>query len=237
MKLIKQAVILAGGLGTRLRPLTHIIPKPMVPIYNKPFLAYIINLLKKNEITHVVLLVGYLHEKIEEYFKDGKKFGISIRYSVSPDETATGTRIKNALPLLDNIFLLLYGDNYWPLHLAGLVNFYKKMKTKASVVVYHNSGDATKHNMFINKKGLVMIYDKTRKVKNLNGLDIGFFLLDKSVLNNFPKGNFSFEEVIIPRLIQSHELAGFMTHEKYYALSNPSRIPIIEEYFKKEKLI
>lgn len=237
MQSIKQAVILAGGLGIRLRPLTFTTPKPMILIHTKPLLAYIIELLRKNGITHILLLVGYLHEQIEEYFKDGKEFGISIGYSYSPIEADTGTRIKNAIPLLDQNFLLLYGDNYWPLNLANLVEFYKRMKTKASVVAYHNSDDATKHNMFIDEKGFVQVYDKTRASKNLNGLDIGFFLLDKTILNNLPEDNFSFEEIMIPRLAQNQELAGFMTHDKYYSLSNPSRIPLIEEYFKREKLI
>jgi len=237
MQPIKQAVILAGGLGTRLRPLTFTTPKPMVKINDKPFLAYILELLKQNGITQVVLLVGYLHDQIEAYFGNGKKFGMSIKYSYSPIEVDTGTRIKNAIALLDQNFLLLYGDNYWPLHLASLVDFYKKMKTKASIVVYHNLDDGSKHNMLIDEKNLVRIYDKTRRVKNLNGLDIGFFLLDKSILTNLPKDNFSFEEIMIPRLIQNQELAGFMTHDKYYSLSNPSRIRLIEEYLKREKLI
>lgn len=237
MKPIKQAVILAGGLGTRLRPLTFTTPKPMIPIHGKPFLVYIIELLKKNGITHILLLVGYLHEQIEKYFKDGKDFSMSISYSYSPIEADTGTRIKNAIPLLNQFFLLLYGDNYWPLNLANLVKFYKKMKTKASVTAYHNSDDVMKHNMFIDEKGFVQVYDKTRASKNLNGLDIGFFLLDKSILTNLPEDNFSFEEIMIPRLIQDQALAGFITYEKYYALSNPSRIPIIEEYFKRKKVI
>lgn len=237
MQSINQAVILAGGLGTRLRPLTFTTPKPMILIHNKPFLSYIIELLKRNGITHVLLLVGYLHEQIEKYFKDGKGFSMSIGYSYSPIEAETGTRIKNAISVLDNFFLLLYADNYWSLNLVNLVEFYKRMKTKASIVAYHNSDDATKHNMYIDEKGFVQVYDKTRASKNLNGLDIGFFLLDKTILNNLPEDNFSFEEIMIPRLIRDKELVGFLTNEKYYALSSPSRIPMIEEYFKREKLI
>lgn len=233
MKPIKQAVILAGGLGTRLRPLTFTTPKPMIPIHGKPFLTYIIELLRTNGIAHVILLVGYLHEQIEKYFGDGEKFGMSIVYSYSPIEADTGTRIKNAIPLLNQNFLLLYGDNYWPLNLANLIEFYKKMKTKASVVAYHNSDDITKHNMFIDEKGFVQVYDKTRASKNLNGLDIGFFLLDKNILTNLPEDNFSFEEVIIPSLIKKKQLAGFVTQNKYCSLSTLSRIPMIEEYFKK----
>ncbi len=236
MSNIKQAVILAGGQGIRMHPLTLTTPKPMIPIHGKPFLAYLIELLKKNGISEVILLVGYLHKTIEEYFGDGKKFGLSIHYSFSSVEADTGTRIKNALQLLDNNFLLLYGDNYWPLRLTDLTDFYEKMNTKASVVVYSNLDSITKNNIFVDGHGLIQIYDRSRTKENLNGVDIGFFILDKSIFINLPEENFSFEDVILPRLVTERQLAGFLTHHKYYGLSNPGRIPAIEKYLSPKKL-
>ncbi len=233
---ITQAVILAGGKGTRLRPLTATTPKPMITIYGKPFLAYIIELLKANGITEVVLLVGYLHEQIEDYFGDGKKFGIKIMYSQSPVEADTGTRLRAARPLLKQTLLLLYGDNYWPLQLGVLAQFYKNMNTKAVVTVCHNADHATRNNMLV-EDGLVTIYDRSRKHQNLNGVDIGFFILDRSILKNFPKRNFSFEEVVLPKLIAKKQLAGFLTDQKYYGLSTVERIPAIQEYFRLKKTI
>ena len=106
---IKQAVILAGGLGTRTRPLTLTSPKPMIRIHGKPFLEYIITLLKKNGIEEIIILTGYLHEKIEDYFKEGKKIGLKIKYSFSPVDNETGTRLKKAKGLIDEKFLLLSG--------------------------------------------------------------------------------------------------------------------------------
>jgi len=93
---IKQAVILAGGLGTRLRPLTDNLPKPMVLLNNKPFLEYLIDLLKENGIEEVVLLLGYLPEKIKKYFGDGSKFRVKIKYSIGDISFETGKRIKDA---------------------------------------------------------------------------------------------------------------------------------------------
>lgn len=232
MKPVKQAVILAGGLGTRLRPLTLTSPKPMIPIHGKPFLQYIIELLKKNDIRDVVILVGYLNEKIEKYFKNGKKFGLSIRYSYSPVGADTGTRIKNALPILEKRFLLLYGDNYWPLTLRELIRFYEKKNRKSLVTVYTNKDNATKNNIYVGDDGIVERYDRHRVMDDLNGVDIGFFLLDKSIFYNLPKRNFSFEDFILPRLIKNKQLAGFLTDRKYYGLSTHERIPIIENYFK-----
>lgn len=237
MTSIRQAVILAGGQGTRLRPFTLTTPKPMIPINNVPFLAYLINLLKKNDVKDVIILVGYLHEQIENYFGDGKKFGTSIRYSYSSIDSDTGTRIKNALPLLQKKFLLLYGDNYWPLQLDILTSFYNEIGAKNLVTVYSNFDNATKSNILVGNDGRVKIYDKTRTEKNLNGVDIGFFILNKSIFTRLPKKNFSFEKVIIPRLIKEKQMSGYLTNHKYYGLSNPERIPMIEKFFKPKKVI
>ena len=236
MKAIRQAVILAGGLGTRLRPLTVTTPKPMIRIHGKPFLVYLVDLLRANGITEIVFLVGYLHGQIEEYFGDGSKFGISILYSYSPVEVDTGTRIKHALPLLKKHFLLLYGDNYWPLKLGNLTQFYEKMATKATVVVYHNRDHVTRNNMLV-EDGLVTLYDRSWKRRHLNGVDIGFFILDKDVLEHLPESNFSFEDVIMPKLIAERQLAGFLTDHKYYGLSTLDRIPAIQEYLRPKKTI
>ena len=235
--MIKQAVILAGGQGKRLRPLTLTTPKPMILFHGKPFLAYIIEMLKKNDIKEIIILTGYLHGKIEEYFGGGKRFGLKIKYSFSPVEDETGARIRKAKDLLDNTFLLLYGDNYWPLRLDQLFAFYNKMNTQGLVTVYSNTDNYTKNNILVSEKGLVEVYDKTRQTPGLNGVDIGFFILKKDILEDFPKDNFSFEKVILPQLVSNKQLAGFLTYRKYYGLSNLERIPVIEEFFKPKKVI
>ena len=123
---IKQAVILAGGLGTRLMPLTKNTPKPMVLVNNRPFLEYLISLLRDNGIEEIVLLLGYLAGKVQKHFRDGSGFGVKIKYSVSesPVEAETGTRLREALPLLDEHVLLMYCDNYWQLNLREMMEFY-----------------------------------------------------------------------------------------------------------------
>ncbi len=234
---IKQAVILAGGLGTRLHPLTLSYPKPLIPIHSKPFLEYIIQNLIENEIKEIIILVGFMGEKIEKYFGDGEKYGIKIKYSYSPVEYDTGSRIREAFKMLNNNFLLLYCDNSWPLNLNKLTKFYEKAGTQALVTIYENLDNYTKNNMYINEQNLVKAYDKTHKTKNLNGVDIGFFIFNKNVFNNLPKTNFSFEKEVIPALIQKKQLSGYLTKHKYYGLSNLDRIKQIEKYLKPKKVI
>lgn len=230
MLTIEQAVIFAGGRGIRLRPLTLSTPKPMIKIHGKPFLAYLVDLLRENGIKEIIILVGYLHDQIMNYFGDGTSLGISIRYSYDPIETDTGLRIKHALPLLKDHFLLMYGDNYWPLQLPELIRFYEAMGKKAMVTVYQNEDRITRNNMLI-KDGLVIAYDRSRREPKLNGVDIGFFIIDTCILKNLPERNFSFEETVIAGLIDEKQLAGFFTKHAYYGLSTHERIPLIQEYF------
>src|SRR6185437_5419462 len=235
--MIKQAVILAGGQGTRLHPLTLTVPKALIPINGKPFVHYLVERLQENDIKEIIFLTGYLGEQIENYFEDGKQFGLQIKYSFSPIVYDTGARIRDAQKLLDNKFLLLYCDNYWPLNIKQLTKFHNGVGTQALVTVYKNKDNYTRNNMKVNEEGLVEKYDKTYLEEGLNGVDIGFFILNKSVLKDLPQKNFSFEKEIIPKLIKQKQLAGYVTYHKYYGLSNLDRIPVIEKYLKNKKVI
>lgn len=236
MKHVTQAVILAGGMGTRLRPRTNTIPKPMIRIHGRPFLWYLIELLKKNQIRRVVILVGYKHQVIERYFGEGKKFGVTITYSYSPVEADTGTRIQQALPYIDTTFLLMYGDNYWPMDMRLLEESFMRAKKDAMVTVYSNRDHATRDNVIV-RKGMVALYDRMRQKPNLRGVDIGFFLLKKRIFRNLPKANFSFEDVVVSRLVKEGQLAAYVTDHKYYGLSTPDRIPAIEDYFRPRNVV
>lgn len=239
---ISQAVILAGGQGARLRPFTNKNPKPMVPVNGKPFLVHLIKLLKENDIKEVIILTGYLADKIKKYFNNHPIKGIKIRYSYTPfrkhgEELKTGIRIKNAIKLLDNIFLLLYCDNYYPLQLKKLVEYYKTHPSDLLLTAYSNLDNSTKNNVFIDKKGYVTKYDISRLEKDLNGVDIGFFIVKKRILNLLPKSNSQFETEILPKLIQRRKLSGYLTDQKYYSISDPKRVKITEKFLTPKKII
>jgi histidinol-phosphate phosphatase family protein len=234
---VKQAVILAGGRGTRLRPLTDTVPKPMIVMNGRPFLEYLIELLRENGICEIVLLLGYLPEKITEHFGDGSRFGVRIRYSISDVTDDTGTRIKKAEALLDDHFLLMYCDNYFPLNLKNLVEFYNKQHTLASVLVYTNKDKITKNNVRVDDKGQVVIYDRSRQEKNLNGVELGFFILDKQILQWMPNEDFSFQNVIVPKLIERHQLSGYFVDHRYYSIGSLERLPLTETFLQPKKVV
>lgn len=233
---ITQAVILAGGAGTRLKPFTLNNPKPMVPVNRKPFLEYLINLLKKNGIKEIIILTGYFGEKINSYFGDGKNFGIKIKYSYTPFrdffgmELKSGIRILNAHELLNDNFLLLYCDNYLPFNLKKLAKVYRDRKVDLLITAYSNADKSTRNNVLISKKGFLEKYDSSRKGDDLNGVDIGYMIVNKKVLKLLPPGNSKFEEVIFPKLIAKKRAAGFLTDQKYFSIGDPSRVEITANF-------
>lgn len=234
---VTQAVILAGGRGERLRPLTDTIPKPMVPIHSRPFLEYLIELLKQNGIQEIVLLLGYLQKKITKHLGDGSQFGVSIRYSIGTVEDDTGLRLKNAKHLLNEKFLLMYCDNYWPLNLSKLESYYSEKDTEAVVVVYRNARGITNNNMRVEDNGIVSCYDSTRTMSGLNGVDIGFFILRKNILSSTPLGNFSFQQEIIPKLVSRRQLAAYMTDQGYFSVGSPDRLLQTAAFLLPRKII
>jgi len=234
---IKQAVILAGGMGTRLRPITDTLPKPMIPMNGKPFLEHLIKMLKENSIEEVVLLLGYLPQKVQEHFGDGSKFGLKIRYSIGDVSFETGKRLKDAEEIVNQNFLLLYCDNYWPLNLGKLLAYHNARNVKATVTLYTNKDNFSKSNMRLDDQGYVTLYDKTRQEKNLSGVEIGFYVFSKDIFSMMPKTNFSFEKEILPQLIAKKQLAGYPTDHRYYSVGSLERLPVTEDFLKQKKVV
>ncbi|WP_219725151.1 nucleotidyltransferase family protein, partial [Fischerella thermalis] len=131
-----RAVLMAGGSGTRLRPLTCDLPKPMVPILNRPIAEHIINLLKRHGITEVVATLHYLPDALRDYFQDGSDFGVQITYSVEEDQPlGTAGCVKNIAELLDETFLVISGDSITDFDLTAAIEFHKQKKSKATLIL------------------------------------------------------------------------------------------------------
>lgn len=221
---LNQAVILAGGKGERLKPLTDEIPKPMVPIKGTPFLDYLINSVIQVGIRRILILVGYKSEVIIKRYKGFLNDGIEIGFSVGAVEDRTGRRLLNAYRLLDDYFLLLYGDNYWPIELNEMLNVYNEKNARVLTTVFSNTRGTGEYeyenNIRVGKDDFVETYDKNRKSANLNGVDIGYFIVDKNVLDPYFTGNISFEEYYLPMLISQRQLIAYLTHTQYYYITD-----------------
>lgn len=234
----RQAVILAGGQGTRLRPLTDHTPKPMIPFHGRPFVAWLVEMLRDQGIERIVFLLGYLPDAVIEYFGDGSRFGIVIEYVVSPVEDDTGTRLRRARDRLDERILLLYCDNYWPLPLEWLWARFLAAGVPALVTVYRNRDGYTRDNLRVDPSGMVTVYDKTRSAPLLAGVDIGFLILERSVIDMIPaEGNPSFEKSVYPRLITRRWLAAFETDHRYYSVGSHERLPLTESFLARHPTV
>lgn len=157
-----QVVILAGGLATRLGELTFQTPKSMVFIEGKPFLEHQIELLRRHELRDLLLCVGYLGEKIESYFGNGKKFGTRISYSWESVPLGTGGALKNAEALLGDEFMLLYGDSYVPIDFNTLMRAFRKFNMSGTMLVYKNNDKYDKSNIVLNGNK-ILLYNKNIK--------------------------------------------------------------------------
>ena len=124
-----KAVILAGGLGTRLQPYTTFLPKPMLPLGERPILEHLIEWSRKNGIKSIVLCVSYLRKTIENYFEDGKRFGVQIEYAVAIKPLATAGQLKTAEKFLDETFVCMYGDSIYGFNLKNMIKQHKQKKS------------------------------------------------------------------------------------------------------------
>lgn len=239
-KRIKQAVILAGGQGTRLCPLTNGLPKPLAPVNGIPFLDYLLSCLIDVGIVHVVLLVGYKAEKIMNRYGHELADGTKIDYSIGEVDDATGRRLLNAKHLLDDTFMLLYADNYWPIDLKNMQVLYQKNQVGVMATVFSNQSGTgeygSENNVEVSADGFVICYDKSRQSNHLNGVDIGYFIVNKSWIPFHRDDNLSFEEDLLPEFIAQKQLAAFVTDTQYYYITDMPSLKSFEDMVRQEHI-
>ena len=232
---IRQAVVLAGGTGMRLRPFTDDQPKPMYPFEGKPFLQYLLEQVRSFGIEEVVLLLGYLPEKIMDAFGDGTRFGVHIRYEVTPVEYETGARLRAALGCLSNAFLLLYCDNYCPVDYQRLVKTFFRSGASLCLSAYANRDGYTRSNLLAAPDGRVLVYDKQRQTPGLSGVDIGYALVRREAVERMPAQNGNFEALVYPTLAREGKLYAAFTEHRYYSIGSWERIALARAFFSPRK--
>jgi len=232
-----QAVILAGGRGTRLAPLTNTRPKPMIEFHGKPFLEYMIEMVREQGFHKILLLLGYLPEVIQDHFGDGRKWGVSIEYALTDVEDETGRRLKLAVDRIDPVSLLLYCDNYWPMNFAAMWRQFAEQDTHAQITVYRNRDRYTKDNLRTDDLGRVLTYDKSRTSAGLAGVDIGYVILRRSVIESLPDTNVSFEREAYQDLVEKGKLGAFVTDHRYYSVGSHERLPLTRAFLERRKTV
>ena len=230
-----QAVILAGGLGTRLWPVTKEIPKPMVPVAGVPYLEHQLRLLRDQSITDIVLLTGYLGDQIEEYFGTGRSIGLTLRYSREESPLGTGGALRQAAGFLADTFLVIYGDSYLPMQYRTALEALGSSRARGLLVVYDNRlGDTSVNsNVAIDDGYSVIRYAKDSTDRSqLDYVEAGVSAFRRSVLDLIPtEGKVSLEEEVFPELIAQRELIALPTNQRFYDIGTPDRLKVIENLF------
>ena len=231
---VSQAVILCGGRGERLRPLTDEMPKPMVSVNGRPFLQYLLEQLAENGINRFVLLTGYLGEKIVEYFGDGSSWGWSISYSNGPVEWSTTKRIHEALDQIDEQFLLLYSDNFTQLRLSELARVKNDRNSAITLSVVRKFPG----NIQLDANSSVAKYDSSRSESSADFVEIGYSLISKSkiiaCLDEHIHENFS---SVIQSLTEDQQVSAVQVKTGYMSISDPLRLSRTEAFLKQHKIL
>ncbi|HBE56089.1 MAG TPA: mannose-1-phosphate guanylyltransferase [Cyanobacteria bacterium UBA11149] len=204
-----RGVLMAGGSGTRLRPLTCDIPKPMVPILNRPIAEHIINLLRRHHITEVIATLYYLPDVMRDYFQDGSDFGVQMTYAVEEDQPlGTAGCVKNIAELLDDTFLVISGDSITDFDLTAAIHFHKSRKSKATLVLYRVPNPVEFGVVITDKEMRIRRFLEKPSTSEIfsDTVNTGTYILEPSVLEYLPENTESdFSQDLFPRLLAQGE--------------------------------
>jgi NDP-sugar pyrophosphorylase family protein len=229
--------ILAGGLATRLRPLTEKIPKLLIEVGGEPFFSHQIRLLKKAGLTRLVLCVGYLGEKITELYGDGAKWGVQIEYSFDGDKLlGTGGALIRARPKLGDTFYVLYGDSYLPIDYQAVGGFFLKSNRLGLMTVYENHGHYDTSNVQF-EAGEIKVYDKKNKTPQMNHIDYGLGVFRAAAFDGFPRDAVVDLAEVQKSLVLKKQLAGYEIKDRFYEIGSPEGLAELDALLRKaEKL-
>lgn len=221
--------ILAGGLGTRLYPLTERIPKALVEINGEPFLAHQLRLLRAHGIERVVLCIGQLGEQIREYAGAGARFGVAIDYSLDgPTLLGTAGAIRRALPLLGDAFFVLYGDSYLPCSYRDVEQAFRAAREPGLMTVFRNAGRWDTSNVEF-ADGRILTYDKKNRNPRMQYIDYGLGVFNAGAFTNTPHADLA---GLYQDLSHRNQLAACEVHERFYEIGSFEGIRELSEYLK-----
>lgn len=232
-EIIFPVVILAGGLATRLRPLTATLPKSLIDIQGEPFVAHQLRLLSRDGIRQVVMCLGYLGEQVVNFVGKGKRFGLTVSYSFD-GECLLGTAgaIKKALPLLHENFFVLYGDSYLPCDYLAAQTAFKNSQRLALMTVFRNQGQWDKSNVeFVD--GHIRAYDKKHQTTQMHYIDYGLGVFKKEAFHSVPDHLPYDLAVLYQTLLARQQLAAYEVTERFYETGSFAGIAELERYFEK----
>ncbi|HEX4045692.1 MAG TPA: sugar phosphate nucleotidyltransferase [Gammaproteobacteria bacterium] len=229
-----SAVILAGGLATRLRPLTETIPKSLIIINDEPFIDHQLRLLQQQGLRKIVLCVGRLGELIEQHVGNGARYGLQVQYSWD-DESAqtrllgTAGAVKKALPLLGDQFFVLYGDSYLNCDYAAVAAAFHASQQTGLMTVFHNNGQWDSSNIAF-QAGKIIAYDKINRTPSMQYIDYGLGVFASAAFDSVPAHTFYDLAMVYQTLLQQRQLAAYEVTQRFYEIGSFTGIQELEYY-------
>jgi MurNAc alpha-1-phosphate uridylyltransferase len=225
--------ILAGGLATRLQPLTETVPKAMVPIAGEPFVAHQLRLLRTKSVRRVVLCIGHLGERIQEFVGDGSRFGLRVDYSSDGGQLlGTGGALRNAAGLLEEAFLVIYGDSYLNCDYWAVEQRFLSSRKQGLMTVFRNQGQWDASNVLFDN-GRIVRYSKTDRLPDMAHIDYGLGAIQTRALERIPQDvPFDLARFYQGLLVQG-QLAAYEVTERFYEIGSFGGIRELEELLSK----
>jgi NDP-sugar pyrophosphorylase family protein len=227
--------ILAGGLATRLRPLTEKLPKLLLEVAGEPFFSHQLRLLQKAGLTRIVLCVGHLGEMIEDRYGDGRSWGMQIDYSFDGSKLlGTGGALIRGLPLLGDTFYVLYGDSYLPIDYLAVGRTFLASDRPGLMTVYENRGQYDSSNVWF-EDGKIRVYDKKNRLPQMRYIDYGLGVLRASALDGWPRDSVVDLADVYGRLVAAGGLAGYEVKERFYEIGSPAGLKELDALLRAAK--
>jgi len=225
-----KAVILAGGKGTRMKPMTNFLPKPMLRIHDKPILEHNIELLKRHGIKDIIISVGYKGGKIKEYFGDGSQLGVNISYVEEKTPLGTGGPLNFLKGKIKDTFLLMNGDELKEIDLEDMFMFHRKNKGMATIALT-TVEDPSKYGVAVmNGNKIVTFIEKPNKQYIPSQLiNAGLYILEPEVLKIVPEGFSMIENDVFPKLAANEKLLGYVFSGQWFDTGTPQRFSEAEK--------
>ena len=228
--------ILAGGIATRLRPITESIPKALVDVAGVPFIFRQLDYLREQGVERVVMCIGHLGEMIEDRVGDGSAFGLQVLYSPDgPKLLGTGGAVKQALPLLGESFFLLYGDSFLPIDFSPVEEAFLKSGKTGLMTVLENRDRWDKSNVLY-RDGHLVEYNKQAPSPEMKYIDYGLGILRAEALDRYAVGEVFDIADLYRTLSLADELAGYEVHKRFYEIGSHSGLKEAETYFNERQM-
>jgi NDP-sugar pyrophosphorylase family protein len=212
--------ILAGGLATRLRPITSTIPKSLIQVAGEPFIAHQLRLLVREGFSEVVLLCGFLGEQIREFVGDGESFGCRVRYSFDGHVLrGTGGALRRAIPMLGEEFMVMYGDSYCPTQYRRVYEAFIESTRLGLMTVFENKDQWDKSNVEF-ELGEIVNYSKSHSTPNMHFIDYGIGAFKAEAFSEWGEEEIFDLSTVQTKLLAHRQLAGLQVYERFYEIGS-----------------